>query len=173
MDKSHFLFFFSLKELEICILNVNIECLDIQQVLPLCRQYSMHSALISIWNRGMLDFASPLQELLPKLKAVMDTSNYCSDILNIGTLSILWFCHFINEKCLNLVEQEDYARDLGNKLLVYISCCFAGHAYPQGELVESMVDNVRNQVFQTVCVQHSINADDDEGIHPYLRYRAK
>ncbi|KAK7592848.1 hypothetical protein V9T40_007600 [Parthenolecanium corni] len=127
------------KELELCILNVNIECLDIQQALPLCRQYSMHSALISIWNRGMLDFVSPLQELLPRLKIALDTN------------------------------QVDYARDLGNKLLVYISCCFAGHAYPQGELVESMVDNVRNQVFQTICVQHSINADEDEGIHPYLR----
>lgn len=60
-----------LQELEMCILNVNIECLDIQQTLQLCRQHSMYSALISIWNRGMHDYVSPLQELLPKLQTAV------------------------------------------------------------------------------------------------------
>lgn len=75
MARMNFFFKSYWQELELCILNVNIECLDIQQALPLCRQYSMHSALISIWNRGMLDFVSPLQELLPRLKIALDTSN--------------------------------------------------------------------------------------------------
>lgn len=66
--------------------------------------------------------------------------------------------------------RTDFARDLGNKLLVYISCCFGGRGYPTGDIDESLVETVRNQVFQCLCNQHSINAEDDEEIYPYLRY---
>lgn len=65
--------------------------------------------------------------------------------------------------------RTDYARDLGNKLLVYISCCFAGRGYPMGDIEEGLVETVRSQVFQCLCNQHSINAEDDEEIYPYLR----
>ncbi|XP_065215461.1 vacuolar protein sorting-associated protein 8 homolog isoform X2 [Planococcus citri] len=131
------------KELELSILNVNIECLDIQQALQLSRQHSMHCALISIWNRAMRDYISPLQELLPRLNLAM------------------------------ISGRNHYARDLGNKLLVYISCCFGGRGYPTGDIDESLVEGVRNQVFQCLCNQHSVNAEDDEEIYPYLRILLK
>lgn len=69
--------------------------------------------------------------------------------------------------------KTEYARDLGNKLLVYVSCCFAGRAYPSGDIDETSVDSVRNQVFQCLCNQHTINADDKEDIYPYLRYSTR
>lgn len=67
-----------------------------------------------------------------------------------------------------LPGQMEYARDLGNKLFVYISYCFAGRAYPRGDINDSP-DNVRNQVFQCLCSQHTVNANEDEDIYPYLR----
>lgn len=67
-----------------------------------------------------------------------------------------------------MTGQIDYARDLGNKLFVYISYCFAGRAYPRGDINDSH-ENVRNQVFQCLCSQHSVKADDAEDIYPYLR----
>ena len=72
------IFLSSFQELELCILNVSIECLDIQQVLQLSRQNSMHSALISVWNRALMDYTSPLQELLPKLRVALDTGERIS-----------------------------------------------------------------------------------------------
>lgn len=131
------------KELEICILNTDIECLDIQQVLQLSRQHSLHNALISIWNRAMQDYTSPLAELLPKLQSSIQNG------------------------------VADYARDLGNKLLVYISCCFSGRAYPRGDLEPSQVEAARGQVFQFLCTQHTINANQNEHIYPYLRILLK
>ena len=35
---------------------------------------------------------------------------------------------------------------LGNKLLVYISCCLAGQAYPVGTIPEDFVQDVKKEV---------------------------
>lgn len=113
----------------------------------------------------MLDYISPLQELLPKLKLAMISGKYTERLQDFVQKKSCEYLRWI------FTGRTDYARDLGNKLLVYISCCFAGRGYPTGDIEESMVETVRNQVFQSLCNQHSLNADDDEEIYPYLRYK--
>lgn len=56
-----------LQELEKCILNVKVECLDIQQSLNLSRSHALYDGLISIWIRALEDYVAPLQELVPKI----------------------------------------------------------------------------------------------------------
>ncbi|XP_075220706.1 vacuolar protein sorting 8 [Lycorma delicatula] len=129
------------KALEQCVLKVDVTCLDIEQVLTLCRQHNLHDALISIWNRAMGDYTTPIHELLPMLE----------DYLVKGQSSY--------ELC----------RSLGNRLLVYLSCCLSGRAYPSGDIPSGCVDNVRQQVFKCLCNQHSLNAGDSETCYPYLR----
>ena len=51
---------------------------------------------------------------------------------------------------------------LGNKLLVYISCCLAGRAYPLGDIPPNLVDTVKAEVFKCVTVLHT--KDGTEGM---------
>lgn len=49
------------------MLNVKVECLDIEQCLHLARAHSLYDGLISIWTRALEDYIAPLQELVPKV----------------------------------------------------------------------------------------------------------
>ena len=40
----------------------------------------------------------------------------------------------------------DKMTGLGNKLLVYVSCCLAGVAYPHGFIDPETSENIKNQV---------------------------
>lgn len=49
-----------------------MSCLDIEQVMVLCRNHHLHDGLISVWNRAMQDYVCPLYELVPLLKTLLD-----------------------------------------------------------------------------------------------------
>uniref|UniRef100_A0A671W9U8 VPS8 subunit of CORVET complex n=1 Tax=Sparus aurata TaxID=8175 RepID=A0A671W9U8_SPAAU len=58
---------------------------------------------------------------------------------------------------------------MGNKLLVYISCCLAGRAYPLGDIPEDLVVQVKNQVYEFLIRLHSADSSDEEEVFPYIR----
>ncbi|KAK9504557.1 hypothetical protein O3M35_010867 [Rhynocoris fuscipes] len=85
-------------EMEECVQRVEVTSLDIEQVITLCKRESLYSALISVWNRVMNDYTSPLYELIPLLAV------------------------HISE---GLPNAE--GRRLGNLLLVYVASCLSGN----------------------------------------------
>ena len=101
--------------------------------------------MIYVYTRGMLDYATPLQELLRLLRTALNNQDS-------GQLS-------------------DDDQVLGYKLLVYISCCMAGHAYPSGEIAADLAATVRGTIF-SVLVKKQLNeaeADDKIVSFPHLR----
>ena len=58
---------------------------------------------------------------------------------------------------------------LGNKLLVYISCCLAGRAYPYGDIPSEMVADVKYAVYSCLTALHTKRCKDGELVYPYLR----
>ena len=134
------------KELEACITHLNVTSLDfhqvrnyavvyqtvlvlqlyfVLQVMNLCWQHNLHEAVIYIHNNGMMDYVSPAEELLTQLRSALDSAD--------GKLSHKQF-------------------DLGNKLLVYISCCLAGRAFPHGDIPKDRVAQVWILLlFHTTC----------------------
>uniref|UniRef100_A0A7N6AE94 RING-type domain-containing protein n=1 Tax=Anabas testudineus TaxID=64144 RepID=A0A7N6AE94_ANATE len=58
---------------------------------------------------------------------------------------------------------------MGNKLLVYISCCLAGRAYPLGDIPEDLVVQVKNQVFEFLIHLHSAESSVEEEVFPFIR----
>ncbi|XP_031498965.1 uncharacterized protein LOC116263380 isoform X2 [Nymphaea colorata] len=53
-----------LRRVEQCVLHMDISSLDFNQVVRLCREHGLYSALIYLFNRGLDDFKTPLEELL-------------------------------------------------------------------------------------------------------------
>ncbi|MCO5611674.1 hypothetical protein L7F22_065929 [Adiantum nelumboides] len=61
-----------LQRVELCVLHMDIASLDFNQVVKLCRENRLYGALIYLFNKGLDDFKSPLEELL---NVVQDISN--------------------------------------------------------------------------------------------------
>lgn len=59
--------------------------------------------------------------------------------------------------------------ELGNKLLVYVSCCLAGRGFPIGEVPKDSIQQVKYEMFKCLTNIHSKDADDNELPYPYLR----
>uniref|UniRef100_A0A8C0JYS1 VPS8 subunit of CORVET complex n=1 Tax=Canis lupus dingo TaxID=286419 RepID=A0A8C0JYS1_CANLU len=111
-----------MENVEALIVHMDITSLDIQQVVLMCWENRLYDAMIYVYNRGMNEFISPMEQVV-----------------------------------------------MGNKLLVYISCCLAGRAYPLGDIPEDLVPLVKNQVFEFLIRLHSAEASPEEEIYPYVR----
>ncbi|KAM1019622.1 hypothetical protein ACFX13_041699 [Malus domestica] len=57
-----------LQRVEQCVLHMDISSLDFNQVVRLCREHGLYSALVYLFNKGLDDFRSPLEELLVVLR---------------------------------------------------------------------------------------------------------
>ncbi|KAL3830545.1 hypothetical protein ACJIZ3_019347 [Penstemon smallii] len=57
-----------LQRIEQCVLHMDILSLDFNQVVRLCREHRLHGALIYVFNKGLDDFKTPLEELLVVLR---------------------------------------------------------------------------------------------------------
>ncbi|XP_078448390.1 transducin family protein / WD-40 repeat family protein isoform X2 [Wolffia australiana] len=53
-----------LQRVEQCVLHMDISSLDFNQVIRLCREHGLYSALIYLFNRGLDDYRTPLEDLL-------------------------------------------------------------------------------------------------------------
>ncbi|XP_023606373.1 vacuolar protein sorting-associated protein 8 homolog isoform X6 [Myotis lucifugus] len=111
------------------------------QVVLMCWENHLYDAMIYVYNRGMNEFISPMEKLFKVIAPPLNAGKTLTD------------------------EQVV----MGNKLLVYISCCLAGRAYPLGDIPEDLVPLVKNQVFEFLIRLHSAEASPEEEIYPYVR----
>ncbi|KAJ8793909.1 hypothetical protein J1605_019173 [Eschrichtius robustus] len=130
-----------MENVEALIVHMDITSLDIQQVVLMCWENRLYDAMIYVYNRGMNEFISPMEKLFRVIAPPLNAGKTLTD------------------------EQVV----MGNKLLVYISCCLAGRAYPLGDIPEDLVPLVKNQVFEFLIRLHSTEAPPEEEIYPYIR----
>uniref|UniRef100_A0A8D1EF76 Vacuolar protein sorting-associated protein 8 homolog n=1 Tax=Sus scrofa TaxID=9823 RepID=A0A8D1EF76_PIG len=130
-----------MENVEALIVHMDITSLDIQQMVLMCWENRLYDAMIYVYNRGMNEFISPMEKLFRVIAPPLNAGKTLTD------------------------EQVV----MGNKLLVYISCCLAGRAYPLGDIPEDLVPLVKNQVFEFLIRLHSREASSEEEIYPYVR----
>ncbi|CAM4488912.1 unnamed protein product [Leuciscus chuanchicus] len=124
-----------------CLVHMDITNLDIQQVVQMCWDNQLYDAMIYVFNSGMNDYISPMEKLFQAIGPHLQEGKPLTDE------------HVV----------------MGNKLLVYISCCLAGRAYPLGDIPEDLVPQVKNQVFEFLIRLHSVEAAQEEEVYPYIR----
>ena len=54
-------------------------------------------------------------------------------------------------------------------MLVYISCCLAGHAYPSGHIADDDVVRVKEDVLNCITALHTSQPSNTEPAYPHLR----
>ena len=123
--------------------------------MNICWQHGLYDAIIYIYNNGMLDYVTPAEELLAVLMDAMDPSSQEPQ----------------QNGCYESVTKRMTSSQikLGNKLLVYISCCLAGRAYPYGDIANDQIARVKYEVQNCLLRLHTKKAKDDELQYPYLR----
>ena len=88
--------------------------------MNVCWLHGLYDGIIYVYNNGMLDYVSPAEELLGVLAGAMAAPGEGEGGLAQSQI------------------------DLGNKILVYVSCCLAGRAYPYGEVPPDRKAKVNN-----------------------------
>uniref|UniRef100_A0A3P8WKK4 VPS8 subunit of CORVET complex n=1 Tax=Cynoglossus semilaevis TaxID=244447 RepID=A0A3P8WKK4_CYNSE len=127
--------------LERCIVHLDVTSLDIQQVVQVCWTNHLYDAMIYVFNSGMNDYVTPMEKLFAVIGPPLREGR----------------------------SLTDHQVVMGNKLLVYISCCLAGRAYPLGDIPEDLVVQVKNQVFDFLIRLHSADSTDEEEVFPFIR----
>ncbi|XP_034465327.1 vacuolar protein sorting-associated protein 8 homolog isoform X1 [Hippoglossus hippoglossus] len=127
--------------LERCIVHLDVTSLDIQQVVQVCWENQLYDAMIYVFNSGMNDYITPMEKLFAVIGPPLREGR-------------------------SLTDEEVV---MGNKLLVYISCCLAGRAYPLGDIPEDLVIQVKNQVFEFLIRLHSADWSEEEEVFPFIR----
>ncbi|KAG7512101.1 vacuolar sorting-associated 8-like isoform X1 [Solea senegalensis] len=127
--------------LERCIVHLDITSLDIQQVVRVCWENQLYDAMMYVFTSGMNDYITPMEKLFAVIGPPLGEGR-------------------------SLTDEEVV---MGNKLLVYISCCLAGRAYPLGDIPEDLVIQVKNQVFEFLIRLHSADSSEEEEVFPFIR----
>jgi len=112
--------------LEACITHLSVMCLDIHQIMVICEKHELYDAIIYIYNNAMLDYISPAEQLLKQVREAISSSQP--------------------------LTQEQI--NVGNKLLVYVSGCLAGRAYPFGDVPKDRVKQVKYDIYSTITLIH-------------------
>ncbi|EGD81414.1 hypothetical protein PTSG_02136 [Salpingoeca rosetta] len=135
---------------EECVIRMDVTTMDIHQMVSLCWEHKLFDAMIYIYNQGMNDYLTPLREMMQLLQASIRARS--ADVIAGGALHQ------------HLDEQE---LELGYKLLLYISFCLAGRAFPRGDIPKDRVRRVKWEVYRFVLMQHG--EQQETTTYPHLR----
>uniref|UniRef100_A0A914MS46 Vacuolar protein sorting-associated protein 8 central domain-containing protein n=1 Tax=Meloidogyne incognita TaxID=6306 RepID=A0A914MS46_MELIC len=92
-------------QFEQSVIRLPVESIDLHQVMTACKEHQLFDATCYIFNNAIKDYITPLNEQFELLSG------------------------FVHKQVLS-----DHEIVQGNKLLLYLSCCLVGRAYPHGDL---------------------------------------
>ncbi|KAG0236502.1 Vacuolar protein sorting-associated protein 8 [Actinomortierella wolfii] len=171
--------------LEECICHTPCHVLEMDQIVDLCQQHRLYTALIYVWNKSIGDYVSPVVELLKVIKKILKTRKEASsgvmsntkDNSNAG-LSGQETVHSM--RTVECISDEEAVR----KLYKYLADCLLGRSFTDGsplgeEEALAAKESLYSFIFSGHCVmwpktggQLIITGEQEDEIeptYPYLR----
>lgn len=122
---NHFVGNHSAGRLEEIICLLDTTTMDIDQVTTLCKQHNLYDAYIYVWNRCLLDFIGPLEDLIALIPIRQEP--------------------LVNGDYATEMRRQNNAM----KMFPYLSFILTGRIYPTGDLMdESEAARVKRDVYQ-------------------------
>ncbi|CAI7802397.1 unnamed protein product [Closterium sp. NIES-53] len=142
-----------LSRVQQCVLHMDIASLDINQVVRLCRQHSLHSALIYLFTRALADFVSPAQQLLSTLLASSSSSKAHGHGFG-GERSREKQRHKKQEG--ENKEEREEGRECGYRLLLFLKLTFSGLNFPPGSgaISPSLLPSAQSELLNFLLKPH-------------------
>ena len=129
-----------LRKLEACLVHLDVTAVNLHHMVKLCWTHALYDLAIYVYNKGMNDYISPLEEMLGILKSLLRSRRELS--------------------------QSESA--IGYKILVYISCCLAGKQYPRGLIADEKIPGVKLQIYECLIKKRNKDSVADDPIYPNL-----
>ncbi|KHJ97874.1 hypothetical protein OESDEN_02146 [Oesophagostomum dentatum] len=127
-------------QLQASVVRFPIECIDIHYVMSTCKQNNLYDGIIYVMNKAFNDYLSPLEEML-------------SDVSSFASHEVY----------------SDSEVERGNRLLLYLHCCLAGHAYPYGSLPSTQLKAVPEEAYRCIISLRGKDGTSTTANYPYLR----
>ncbi|KAL6068650.1 RING-type domain-containing protein [Balamuthia mandrillaris] len=139
-----------LKTVEQCILHLDLASMDFHHIVKLCREHYLSSGLIYVYNQGLEDYITPLDDMMRLIRSKRktdlvkgETTSTTSDISTSGGSK--W-------------------KSVGYKILLYVSYCLLGKAFPQGSIPRHLVTSVKVDVLNYLF-QKNVVGEEEEYVH--------
>ncbi|KAJ5483921.1 hypothetical protein N7539_005717 [Penicillium diatomitis] len=130
---SHFIETHSTGRLEEIICLLDTTTMDIDQVTTLCKQHNLYDAYIYVWNRCLMDYVGPLEELMTQIPTQRPETLVNGDYA---------------------LESRRYTNAM--KMFPYLSFVLTGRIYPTGEdLSEDEALRAKSELYQYIFSGHS------------------
>jgi hypothetical protein len=153
----------TLDNLERCLLNFDIEYLDLHNVIQLCLKHHLVDAYVHLHNKAFGDYVGPMEHMLVAMQAHMflDYDTARSFFKQLQQVQPPQPSQHSNKTANNKLSYEQLTR-LGNKLLVYLHCCLCGQSYPYYDRMrdDKLSDRVRRDVFDYLISKRNKIIDD-------------
>ncbi|KAJ5688634.1 hypothetical protein N7462_003026 [Penicillium macrosclerotiorum] len=155
---NHFITTHSAGYLEEIICLLDTSTMDIDQVTTLCKQHNLYDAYIYVWNRCLMDYVSPLEELLcqipPQTEDPLANGNYA-------------------------IGMKRYTNAM--KIFPYLSFILTGRVYPTGEAMdEAEGARAKTALYQYIFLSQlsspepaNMSSNGDAGLFSQLRAMLK
>jgi len=130
-----------IEKIQACFVHLDLSTVDIDYLVRLCWSHNLFDLVIYVYNKGLMDYLTPLEKLIKILRDVMQRTE--------GPLS-------------------DADNQLGCTVLVYLSCCLAGNQYPIGKIDDAHAQEVKDDIFNSIIIKRSEHTDFNE-TYPHLR----
>lgn len=127
-------------QLQASVVRFPIQCIDLHYVMSTCKQNGLYDGIIYVMNKALGDYLSPLEEML-------------DDVLSFASNEMM----------------SDSEVERGNRLLLYLHCCLAGHTYPYGSLPPEQLSTVPLQVYRCITSLKGKDGSSSGDSYPYLR----
>lgn len=134
-----------LERVERVILTLDIQGMDLHQLILLCREYRMFSALIHLYNAGLQDYKSPVTDIIDIVGFPSASHTSTSSITGPTSASSISTTSSIFD---NIAKSEagsstrafsaDEKERIGFKLLLYIQYSLQGRVFPSGECMDEL-----------------------------------
>jgi hypothetical protein len=153
---NHFIITHSAGRLEEIICLLDTTTMDIDQITTLCKQHNLYDAYIYVWNRCLMDYVGPLEELLRMIPAPTEEHSVNGDFA---------------------IEMKRHANAM--KMFPYLSFIFTGRIYPTGDdMDEAEALRAKTALYQYIFSGHlsgtgSTNASNEAGSFAQLQAMLK
>ncbi|EFA85394.1 RING zinc finger-containing protein [Heterostelium album PN500] len=130
-----------LSRAEQCLLHLDIASLDFHQTVILCRKHGLYSAIIYLYNKGLDDYITPLEDMM---EVFIKPNGNNSNEPTVGS-------------SFKLVDNE--SKDVAYRLLLYLQYSLSGRSFPTGMIAASRVPSLKIQVLEYLFLRNLFPED--------------
>lgn len=126
-----------------------------------CRQNQLFDGLIYVMNNAFIDYIGPLEvHIVNRMFKHLPFQEMCECLAKFAHKSMF----------------SDAEIALGNKVLLYLSSCLAGRAFPVGQLPQELIEVVPLETYKFMISLKPKNPENDEkfpNLRLFLRFDAQ